>query len=193
LGQRISIARMIMSMAEGELVSQEALGARLAQQLDDPRPITGATVSRWETGESVPDLETLAAIGVVCSVDPGWIAFGSASQAADPRDPGLLAALRSYREGPVAAKLGLSYQRWEERAAQLKKAQAAIQKIESNAERETRMAELRAEVARFEAAEQELRDELWRQLGATVTPPVDDELQHDSELLGKPLRREAQG
>jgi len=41
---------------------------------------------RWETGESVPDLETLAAIGAVCRVDPGWIAFGSASSAADPRD-----------------------------------------------------------------------------------------------------------
>jgi transcriptional regulator with XRE-family HTH domain len=176
LGQRIIIARTMLSLAEGERVSQEVLGARLAKQLNDPQPITGATVSRWETGESVPDLETLAAIGAVCGVDPGWIAFGSASKAADPRDPGLLAGLRTYwgQGQQLWAELAPMYQRYDERAAQLREAQHAIERIASSTERDARMAELRAEFARFEAAEQARRDEVFRRFLPALTQPVDE-------------------
>jgi len=86
LAERILMARMELSAAMGDKVSQETLGMIAAHYLRRDRPITGATVSRWEAGEAVPDLETVKAVAVACGVDPGWLAFGRASRAPSPRD-----------------------------------------------------------------------------------------------------------
>jgi transcriptional regulator with XRE-family HTH domain len=42
------------------------------------------TVSHWESGASEPGTATLAALAALAGVDPGWLAFGSASSAPDP-------------------------------------------------------------------------------------------------------------
>jgi transcriptional regulator with XRE-family HTH domain len=85
LAERILQARLAYSMATKSKVSQEALGALVSERLGREQRITGATVSRWESGGAVPDLATVEAIAEVCGVDPGWLAFGEKSAAPAPR------------------------------------------------------------------------------------------------------------
>ena len=181
LGERILTARMVLSADEHAKVSQEALGARVAQHLNDPRPITGATVSRWETGESVPDLEILGAIGVVCRVDPGWLAFGSETRAPDPRDimarSGTIGAARATNTRTMLnqeqierllAEAEAHEKAFKARVEELENAKRAIQQIEDGTEREARMNEFRARVTRFFAADKAQNAERRQRLDAAI-------------------------
>ncbi|MFI5248569.1 MAG: helix-turn-helix domain-containing protein [Gemmatimonadales bacterium] len=85
LGERILIARFEASALRSEKLSQERLGALVSRELSKGAPVTAATVSRWESGDTVPSVTTIAAIARVCGVDPGWLAFGAASTAPSPR------------------------------------------------------------------------------------------------------------
>jgi hypothetical protein len=171
---------MVLSADEGARVSQEALGGRVAHHLNDPRPVAGATVSRWETGESVPDLETLAAIGAVCRVDPGWIAFGSASNAADPRDAIIKGGLGGQSHARAidfeileveASRLIEEKERNEdadrERLRGFAKARRLIEQIENSAERKARRAQFHAEVREFKASAKKRDAELTQRIRAT--------------------------
>jgi len=203
VGERIVVARMVLSADEHARISQEALGARVAQHLNDPRPITGATVSRWETGESVPDLETLAAIGAVCRVDPGWIAFGAASNAADPRDVmmkgGLIGQARAQsirgrvledRISQLSDEAERNRKAVDERLEGFEKAAELIDQIEDSDVREARLVEHRAEFAEFVAADRERNAEWERRWRATVSQPV-RKLVRDSRNLAKLLQASA--
>ncbi len=181
LGERILTARMGLSADEHAKVSQEALGARVAQHLNDPRPITGATVSRWETGESVPDLEILGAIGAVCRVDPGWLAFGSKTSAPDPRDvmarSGIIGTARATimqsmlnqeQIERLLAELEAFGNASKARLQEFEATKRAIDEIADSAEREARIKEFRVELARFESADDEQSAELHRRVKAAV-------------------------
>lgn len=85
LGERILIARFEASALRSEKLSQERLGALVSRELSKGAPVTAATVSRWESGDTVPSVTTIAAIARVCGVDPGWLAFGAESAAPSPR------------------------------------------------------------------------------------------------------------
>jgi transcriptional regulator with XRE-family HTH domain len=85
LGERILIARFEASALRGEKLSQERLGGLVSRELSKGAPVTAATVSRWESGDTVPSVTTLAAVARVCGVDPGWLAFGAESAAPGPR------------------------------------------------------------------------------------------------------------
>src|SRR5580704_3642526 len=86
LGQRIFLARLEASTQRSERVSQEQIGELVGHQLGKTRPITAATISRWESDESTPDLATIAALAAVCHVDPGWLGFGSLSLSPSPKE-----------------------------------------------------------------------------------------------------------
>jgi transcriptional regulator with XRE-family HTH domain len=85
LGERILIARFEASALRSEKLSQERLGGLVSRELSKGAPVTAATVSRWESGDTVPSVTTLAAVARVCGVDPGWLAFGAESAAPGPR------------------------------------------------------------------------------------------------------------
>ncbi len=85
LGERILIARFEASALRSEKLSQERLGVLVSRELSKGAPVTAATVSRWESGDTVPSVTTIAAIARVCGVDPGWLAFGAESAAPSPR------------------------------------------------------------------------------------------------------------
>jgi hypothetical protein len=84
LGQRTFRARLTLGAQLGERLSQEAFGAMIAVRMGRSRPITGATVSRWEADEALPDIPTVRAIAALCRVDPGWLAFGASTSALGP-------------------------------------------------------------------------------------------------------------
>jgi transcriptional regulator with XRE-family HTH domain len=85
LGERILIARFEASALRSEKLSQERLGVLVSRELSKGAPVTAATVSRWESGDTVPSVTTIAGIARVCGVDPGWLAFGAESAAPSPR------------------------------------------------------------------------------------------------------------
>jgi transcriptional regulator with XRE-family HTH domain len=85
LGERILIARFEASALRSEKLSQERLGVLVSRELSKGAPVTAATVSRWESGDTVPSVTTIAAIARVCGVDPGWLGFGAESAAPSPR------------------------------------------------------------------------------------------------------------
>jgi transcriptional regulator with XRE-family HTH domain len=85
LGERILLARFEASALRSEKLSQERLGVLVSRELSKGAPVTAATVSRWESGDTVPSIATLAAVARVCGVDPGWLAFGAESAAPSPR------------------------------------------------------------------------------------------------------------
>lgn len=83
LGKRILRSRLEASISGPQKISQVRLGLLVARYLGS-MSATGATVSRWEAGESLPDLATVGGIAAVCHVDPGWLAFGDFSKAPAP-------------------------------------------------------------------------------------------------------------
>ena len=85
-GIRVYAARLEASAARAERISQDVLGVMVALELGLAQPISAATVSRWESGDSLPSLVTVGAIAAACAVDPGWLAFGGASRAPGPRE-----------------------------------------------------------------------------------------------------------
>ena len=85
LGARIFRARVELTISGGRKVTQASLGAMVSKHLGRRvPPVTGATVSRWESGDTVPDVQTVEAIAAACQVDPGWLAFGTKSGAPSP-------------------------------------------------------------------------------------------------------------
>lgn len=101
LGERILIARFQASALRSEKLSQERLGALVSRELSKGAPVTAATVSRWESGDTVPSVTTLGAIARVCGVDPGWLAFGAESVAPSPgRDKPQLPSQSVVRDEP---------------------------------------------------------------------------------------------
>ena len=85
LGERVYSARLEASAAQHRRISQVDLGVMVARALGEKRAISAATVSRWESGDALPSVPTVAAIAKVCGVDPGWMAFGADSLAPSPR------------------------------------------------------------------------------------------------------------
>ena len=57
----------------------QRIGARLMRPAVSP-----ATIMEWFAGK-IPDVPTLQAVAEVCGVDPGWLAFGTASGAPAPK------------------------------------------------------------------------------------------------------------
>ena len=76
LGERIIYCRLQVRFRSGTSVSQVELGKLVAKLLRCDQPVSGATVSRWESGEHQPDLSSIAAIAEISGVAPGWLAFG---------------------------------------------------------------------------------------------------------------------
>lgn len=62
LGKRIAFARELAGLQQ----------AALARLLD----LTPQTMWRYETGRSMPSLDTLARIAVLCGVSRDWLIFG---------------------------------------------------------------------------------------------------------------------
>lgn len=84
LGQRIQLARTYSARGTGGArLTQEAFAAAVGLQLGK-ESVGKVTVSRWERGDTVPNLDSLLAIARAAKVDPGWLAFGAASQAPPP-------------------------------------------------------------------------------------------------------------
>lgn len=81
VGKRIARCRFVVQAGMEEKVSQQGFGTIIAKKLGLEADITGATVSRWEAGESVPDLLVLKAIAELAAADPGWLAYGEKSSA----------------------------------------------------------------------------------------------------------------
>jgi len=68
----------------GFRLSQEEFGGMLAVHLGREKALTGATISRWESGEATPDITTIRAIASLVDFDPGWLAFGDKTEARGP-------------------------------------------------------------------------------------------------------------
>jgi hypothetical protein len=89
LGQRILFCRAVqlsdLFVSDGRM-SQTDFGIAIAHRLNRERPFPAATVSRWESDLATPDLTTIGAIASSAKVDPGWLAFGAASNAPTPID-----------------------------------------------------------------------------------------------------------
>jgi transcriptional regulator with XRE-family HTH domain len=131
LGERILIARFEASALRSEKLSQERLGGLVSRDLSKGAPVTAATVSRWESGDTVPSVTTLAAIARVCGVDPGWLAFGAESAAPGPRrgKPPVTGQgpVRDepQREGPRREEPAQDPQSWLKRQQRIHQARAA--------------------------------------------------------------------
>jgi transcriptional regulator with XRE-family HTH domain len=131
LGERILIARFEASALRSEKLSQERLGGLVSRDLSKGAPVTAATVSRWESGDTVPSVTTLAAIARVCGVDPGWLAFGAESAAPGPRrgKPPVTGQgpVRDepQREGPRHEEPAQDPQSWLKRQQRIHQARAA--------------------------------------------------------------------
>jgi len=63
------------------------------------KPHSETSVGRWFKGESFPDeVATIWALAVMFGVDPGWLAFGAASQAPSPEEMDQREAVRRQLE-----------------------------------------------------------------------------------------------
>lgn len=78
---------MMLQLREGGTLSQEWLGQEVSKKLRLKEPLTQSAVSRWFNGVVPKNLKTIVAIAELLNVDPGWLAFGSASRAPSPADP----------------------------------------------------------------------------------------------------------
>lgn len=85
-GVRVVRAWLYFQARAGRQVTQREVGRRVAELMGRRRPHNPATVSAWFKG-TAPDAETITALARALDVDPGWLAFGAASQAPAPPDP----------------------------------------------------------------------------------------------------------
>lgn len=188
LGQRILRARMELALESGAKVSQEELGILVGRYLGSTRPITGATVSRWESGETVPDLVTTAAIAEICGADPGWLAYGERSRAPSPaqsRESGADALFRAAQLGNLIATertnaieqhQAVRNREWSSRFANYEKSLRAARRIKDASARDARLAELSEEFAHLKAQNQETLEQATRAyLDAASLPRVEIE------------------
>lgn len=85
---RLLRAWALLQLREGGILSQTWLAGEVARELGMEETMSPSTVSYWFAGVRLPgDLDTMAALARVLRVDPGWLAFGDASQAPAPPDP----------------------------------------------------------------------------------------------------------
>jgi transcriptional regulator with XRE-family HTH domain len=157
LGDRILLARLQASARRGEKMSQEALGSLVAQALGRDQTTTAATVSRWESGDTVPSIATVGAIAKVCGVDPGWLAYGPASEARspytriaeDPEQRSIDARLADMRleqwESRVTDWANKQWAWHRGRVRQLEESLTKARRIRGRREREERLAQLELE------------------------------------------------
>lgn len=66
-------------------LTQPALAEMLAQLSREP--VSQSTVSDWFRARRKPDLESVEWLAILLGVDPGWLAFGDASNASAPGVP----------------------------------------------------------------------------------------------------------
>jgi hypothetical protein len=180
LGGRIMAARVQLALSSGHKVTQAGLGALVSQALGREQAITGATVSRWEAGQSVPDLESVAGIAAVCKVDPGWLAFGPSSGAPAPDElagMGHLAAIAKVASDPDGRFFRAEQEQLfrstaqldQEREAQLREDLRALEGRKGGAARQER------ERIRKALEEPSLTDGLRRAIGYLMSTPRDNE------------------
>lgn len=87
-GQRAFWAHRAAEQRLRRDISQKELGERVAARLREPKPIHQSTAGKWlksgAEGGAVPDVPTIAALALELGVDPGWLAFGTETQAPPP-------------------------------------------------------------------------------------------------------------
>ena len=96
---RLLEAFLHLSGQAGRKLGYRDLGDRVGEILGEG-PINQSKLTRWFNGETEPDLREVRAIAKACGVDPGWLAFGEASQAPAPghtKRPGDVPALEVER------------------------------------------------------------------------------------------------
>ena len=167
IGRRIQRARLELATATDHSVTQADLGVFVSRRLGMSKPVTGATVSRWEAEESLPDVLTLAAIARATGVDPGWLTYGRASSAPSPdkatENPELDALRRATisillskeRQEEVGKWQGKVGRNWNARFNKWEGAQRKAWKMKDPTQRAMRLAELQAE---FEALTDSLNE-----------------------------------
>jgi len=86
--QQLFMAWMRFQTMSGGARSQDWLAEAVSKELGlaPSDYFTQGSVSRWLKGTE-PSLETIVALAKILDVDPGWLSFGSASQAPPPDDP----------------------------------------------------------------------------------------------------------
>ena len=188
VGERIFSARLEASAEERERIAQDRLGALVGGYLGKESAVTAATVSRWEAGLAMPSIASIAAVAAVCGVDPGWLAFGSASKAPGPRDAITDSEVAKWR----AASVGLMAEKeaherivadsrkwsrhWNARFNKLTKARPGIARIRDAQEREEKTrqwgkafddltAELNQQIAERTRRFREAGELVWRDPG----------------------------
>lgn len=85
--ERLLRAWMLAQRRTGGGLSQEWLAQAVSWKLKLEEPLTQSAVSRWFRGSVPRDKAYIGAIAELLQVDPGWLAFGPASQAPPPADP----------------------------------------------------------------------------------------------------------
>jgi transcriptional regulator with XRE-family HTH domain len=83
---RLFIALSLWQAKHGRRLSQAKLGELIGRLEGEPVP--QSTVSDW-FNEVVPSVHYMEPLAKALEVDPGWLAFGNASKAPPPTDPGL--------------------------------------------------------------------------------------------------------
>lgn len=85
-GSRFAFAWSLQAHHEGvRQIPLAKVGERIAKRMGRPEGFPAGTVSRWAAGKNIPqDLEVIGAAALETGVDPGWLAFGRASDAPWP-------------------------------------------------------------------------------------------------------------
>lgn len=81
---RLRFAWLRLKLLRDTDLIHEDLADEVSRALGEPVP--QPTVSRWFR-DRLPDAPTMCALAEALRVDPGWLAFGSASKAPRPDDP----------------------------------------------------------------------------------------------------------
>lgn len=89
LSARLFTAWYLLQARTGGAKTQDWLAEEVSKELGlEPQEyLTQSLMSRYLRGSTTPPVGTIAAIAKVLGVDPGWLAFGPASQAPAPNDP----------------------------------------------------------------------------------------------------------
>ena len=86
--ERMFRAWTLLQLRKGQQLSQQWLGRELGLELGRESAVDQGLISYWLSGKKTPgDYETMVGLARVLGVDPGWLAFGEASEAPGPPDP----------------------------------------------------------------------------------------------------------
>ena len=131
---RIQTCRALIGAQRGSPESQAAFGQAVGKLLG-AKPISAGTVSRWESGEFEPTLDTLIVIAKLAAVDPGWLAFGPISEAPSPTET------VSRRVGSaVSSVLGRAFAKAQRRNLALESLQEAVAEFEQRGKADNKSA-----------------------------------------------------